>query len=364
MGFFLCLGGSSNNKKQLRNIKNNSNNNRYRRDDKAQPPSGSSRVSPHDFLKDEPEVVYYSTQGNKSAGNKSRKSDSSKTSTCDGQTDGVNARAFAFVQLVAATENFKDEYFLGEGGFGKVYKGRLKDTGEIVAIKQLDQNGCQGIREFLVEAFTLSNAAHPNLVKLIGYCAEGDQRLLVYEYMPLGSLEDHLFEPKPKRKPLDWNSRMKIAAGAAQGLEYLHNKMTPPIIYRDLKCSNILLGEGYFPKLSDFGLAKVGPCGDQTHVSTRVMGTYGYCAPDYAKTGQLTFKSDIYSFGVVLLEIITGRRAIDHRRTGPEQNLVEWVSILFFMHNFLSFGQCGEYWLFLPQDVVRYYIQPKILICW
>lgn len=121
---------------------------------------------------------------------------------------------------------------------------------------------------------------------------------------------------------------MKIAAGAAQGLEYLHTKMSPPIIYRDLKCSNILLGEGYHSKLSDFGLAKEGPCGDKTHVSTRVMGTYGYCAPDYAMTGQLNFKSDIYSFGVVLLEIVTGRRAIDYTKSGPEQNLVDWVSIL------------------------------------
>lgn len=120
---------------------------------------------------------------------------------------------------------------------------------------------------------------------------------------------------------------MKIAAGAAEGLEYLHTKMSPPIIYRDLKCSNILLQEGYHAKLSDFGLAKEGPRGDETHVSTRVMGTYGYCAPDYAMTGQLNFKSDIYSFGVVLLEIVTGRRAIDYTRPGPEQNLVDWVSI-------------------------------------
>jgi serine/threonine protein kinase len=118
---------------------------------------------------------------------------------------------------------------------------------------------------------------------------------------------------------------MKIAAGAAKGLEYLHNEMTPPVIYRDLKGSNILLGEGYHPKLSDFGLAKVGPSGDHTHVSTRVMGTYGYCAPDYAMTGQLTFKSDVYSFGVVLLELITGRKAIDQTKERNEQNLVAWV---------------------------------------
>ena len=129
----------------------------------------------------------------------------------------------------------------------------------------------------------------------------------------------------PDRELLDWNLRMKIAAGAARGLEYLHDKMKPPVIYRDLKCSNILLGEEYHPKLSDFGLAKVGPSGDKTHVSTRVMGTYGYCAPDYAMTGQLTFKSDIYSFGVVLLELITGRKAIDITKSSKEQNLVAWV---------------------------------------
>ena len=127
------------------------------------------------------------------------------------------------------------------------------------------------------------------------------------------------------KKRLDWNTRMKVAAGAAKGLEYLHDSANPPVIYRDLKCSNILLGEGYHPKLSDFGLAKVGPVGDKTHVSTRVMGTYGYCAPEYAMTGQLTLKSDVYSFGVVLLEIITGRKAIDHSKTGGEHNLVAWV---------------------------------------
>lgn len=132
----------------------------------------------------------------------------------------------------------------------------------------------------------------------------------------------------PNRKPLDWNTRMKIAAGAARGLDYLHDKLKPPIIYRDLKCSNILLAEGYHPRLSDFGLAKVGPSGERTHVSTRVMGTNGYCAPDYAMTGQLTFKSDIYSFGVVLLELITGRKAYDPLKDSKEQYLVAWVRIL------------------------------------
>jgi serine/threonine protein kinase len=118
---------------------------------------------------------------------------------------------------------------------------------------------------------------------------------------------------------------MKIAAGAAKGLEHLHDKASPPVIYRDFKSSNILLGEGFHPKLSDFGLAKLGPVGDKTHVSTRVMGTYGYCAPEYAMTGQLTVKSDVYSFGVVFLELITGRKAIDNTKPQGEQNLVAWV---------------------------------------
>lgn len=130
----------------------------------------------------------------------------------------------------------------------------------------------------------------------------------------------------PDKEPLDWNTRMKIAAGAARGLEYLHDKANPPVIYRDFKSSNILLDEGFHPKLSDFGLAKLGPVGDKSHVSTRVMGTYGYCAPEYAMTGQLTVKSDVYSFGVVFLELITGRKAIDSGRPHGEQNLVTWVS--------------------------------------
>ncbi|KAD5961775.1 hypothetical protein R6Q59_014845 [Mikania micrantha] len=247
----------------------------------------------------------------------------------NGGSDNLAAQTFTFRELAAATKNFRGDCLLGEGGFGRVYKGRLESSNQIVAIKQLDRNGLQGNREFLVEVLMLGLLHHPNLVNLIGYCADGDQRLLVYEYMPLGSLDDHLHDPSPGKKQLTWNTRMKIAAGAAKGLEYLHDKASPPVIYRDLKCSNILLGESYHPKLSDFGLAKLGPVGDNTHVSTRVMGTYGYCAPEYAMTGQLTLKSDVYSFGVVLLEIITGRKAIDNSKTGVEQNLVAWARPLF-----------------------------------
>lgn len=194
----------------------------------------------------------------------------------------------------------------------------------------------------------LSLMHHPNLVNLIGFCAEGDHRLLVYEYMPLGSLEDHLFgissislqqnisagvskcksraisaDLTPLMEPLDWDTRMKIAAGAAKGLDSLHSA-NPPVIYRDLKASNILLEEGFNPKLSDFGLAKFGPVGDKSYVSTRVMGTYGYCAPEYASSGRLTIKTDIYSYGIVLLELITGHRALDEVN-GHQEYLVNWV---------------------------------------
>ncbi|KAF5940770.1 hypothetical protein HYC85_021937 [Camellia sinensis] len=251
-----------------------------------------------------------------------------KESSKDGGSNHIAAQTFTFRELAAATRNFRGDCLLGEGGFGRVYKGRLESSNQveqIVAIKQLDRNGLQGNREFLVEVLMLSLLHHSNLVNLIGYCADGDQRLLVYEYMPLGSLEDHLHDLPPGKQQLDWNTRMKIAAGAAKGLEYLHDKASPPVIYRDLKCSNILLDEDYHAKLSDFGLAKLGPVGDNTHVSTRVMGTYGYCAPEYAMTGQLTLKSDVYSFGVVLLEIITGRKAIENSKTAGEHNLVAWV---------------------------------------
>ncbi|KAI9081762.1 hypothetical protein K1719_036024 [Acacia pycnantha] len=244
----------------------------------------------------------------------------------DGRVNDLNrAKSFSFGELAEATGHFRSDCLVGEGGFGKVYKGYLKRTQQVVAIKQLDPDGHQGKREFVVEVLTLSMADNPNLVKLLGFCAMGQHRMLVYEYMPLGSLENHLYDLPAGRKALDWNTRMKIAAGTARGLEYLHDKMKPPVIYRDLKCSNILLGEGYHPKLSDFGLAKVGPSGEDTHVSTRVMGTFGYCAPEYAMTGQLTFKSDIYSFGVVLLELITGKQAFDNSRPAKQQNLVSWA---------------------------------------
>ncbi|PON61256.1 Mitogen-activated protein kinase kinase kinase [Parasponia andersonii] len=239
-----------------------------------------------------------------------------------GSSVSRSKKKFTYSELVAATNNFSS--IIGVGGFGRVYKGRLQKTNQVVAVKRLHDLGIQGEREFLTEAHILSTLSHPNLVTLIGYCSEGDQRLLVYEYMPLGSLADYLFEHAPFKRPLDWNTRLKIACAAARGVEYLHHQTDPPVIYRDLKSANILLGENFEPKLSDFGLARYGPTGDKTHVTTRVMGTHGYCAPEYAITGKLTLKSDIYSFGMVLLELITGRKAADDS-SGNVRWLVNWV---------------------------------------
>ncbi|XP_074581712.1 putative serine/threonine-protein kinase PBL21 [Curcuma longa] len=266
-------------------------------------------------------------------------SENEKPAPSDGGERSKSARKFTFRDLAAATHNFRESNLIGEGGFGRVYKGRL-DSDQILAIKQLKQDGYQGSNEFLVEVLMLTVLRHPNLVNLIGYCAEGDERLLVYEYMCKGSLEDHLFDLTPDKAPLDWNRRMKIALGAAKGLTYLHDVANPPVIYRDMKAANVLLDENFNPKLSDFGLAKLGPVGDKTHVSTRVMGTHGYCAPDYAMTGKLTVKSDIYSFGVLLLEMITGRRAFDCSKTRAEQNLITWSRP--FLNDRRKFGQLAD----------------------
>ncbi|KAJ6926900.1 serine/threonine-protein kinase PIX7 isoform X2 [Populus alba x Populus x berolinensis] len=240
-------------------------------------------------------------------------------------------RKFSFNELKSATRNFRPESILGEGGFGCVFKGWINEngtapvkpgTGLSVAVKTLNHDGLQGHKEWLAEVNYLGDLLHPNLVKLIGYCIEDDQRLLVYEFMPRGSLENHLFR---RSLPLPWSVRMKVLLGAAKGLTFLHEEAERPVIYRDFKTSNILLDADYNAKLSDFGLAKDGPEGDKTHVSTRVMGTYGYAAPEYVMTGHLTSKSDVYSFGVVLLEMLTGQRSMDKHRPNGEHNLVEWA---------------------------------------
>ncbi|KAG0502976.1 hypothetical protein HPP92_003048 [Vanilla planifolia] len=235
--------------------------------------------------------------------------------------------AFQLSELRAITHDFSVSYLLGEGGFGTVHKGYIDDrmrpglVAQAVAVKLLDIEGLQGHREWLAEVIFLGQLTHPHLVKLIGYCCEDEQRLLVYEFMPRGSLENHLFRRISLSLP--WGTRLKIALGAAMGLAFLHGA-EKPVIYRDFKTSNILLDSDFTAKLSDFGLAKMGPEGEDTHVTTRVMGTQGYAAPEYVMTGHLTTKSDVYSFGVVLLELLTGRRSVDKSRPKREEKLVEW----------------------------------------
>ncbi|XP_043693467.1 probable serine/threonine-protein kinase PBL3 [Telopea speciosissima] len=242
-----------------------------------------------------------------------------------------NLKAFSFNELKNATKNFRPDSLLGEGGFGYVFKGWIDrhthaatkpGSGIVVAVKKLKPEGFQGHKEWLTEVNYLGQLHHPNLVKLVGYCLDGDNRLLVYEFMPKGSLENHLF--KRGAQPLSWAIRIKVAIGAARGLSFLHDAESQ-VIYRDFKASNILLDAEFNAKLSDFGLAKAGPTGDRTHISTQVMGTHGYAAPEYVATGRLSAKSDVYSFGVVLLELLTGRHAIDKTRVGVEQNLVDWA---------------------------------------
>ncbi|MCO5550938.1 hypothetical protein L7F22_004433 [Adiantum nelumboides] len=242
-------------------------------------------------------------------------------------------RVFTYAELRAATKNFSRANLLGEGGFGCVYKGILKrrnsnEEDKVVAVKQLNLKGQQGHKEWLAEVRYLGLVEHPNLVKLVGYCAEDDergiQRLLVYDYMPNRSLEDHLFQKVPS--VLSWQQRLSMMLGAARGLTYLHEEIDDiQVIFRDFKTSNVLLDVDFTPKLSDFGLARQGPEMGATHVSTAVVGTLGYAAPEYIQTGHLTSKSDVWSFGVVLLEILTGRRALDRNRPKQEQQLIDWV---------------------------------------
>ncbi|KAK2988044.1 hypothetical protein RJ640_011655, partial [Escallonia rubra] len=242
-----------------------------------------------------------------------------------------NLKSFSFNDLKNATKNFRPDSLLGEGGFGWVFKGWIDQntlspsrpgTGIVVAVKKLKTESIQGHREWLTEVNYLGQLHHENLVKLIGYCSESDNRLLVYEFMPRGSLENHLF--RKGVQPIAWATRMLIARDVARGLSFLHS-LDANVIYRDLKASNILLDSEFNAKLSDFGLARAGPTGDNTHVSTRVVGTQGYAAPEYVATGHLTPKSDVYSYGVVLLELLSGKRASDERAGGVDETLVDWA---------------------------------------
>ncbi|KAE9616607.1 putative transferase, protein kinase RLK-Pelle-RLCK-VIIa-2 family [Lupinus albus] len=256
-----------------------------------------------------------------------------QTSRSEGEIlQSSNLKSFTLIELKAATRNFRPDSVLGVGGFGSVFKGWIDEqslvaakpgTGVVIAVKRLNQDSFQGHQEWLAEVNYLGQLSYHHLVRLIGYCLEDEHRLLVYEFMPRGSLENHLFRRGSYFQPLSWSLRLKVALGAAKGLAFLHSAETK-VIYRDFKTSNILLDSNYNAKLCDFGLAKDGPTGDKSHVSTRVMGTYGYAAPEYIATGHLTAKSDVFSFGVVLMEMISGLKAIDKNRPSGQQSLVEW----------------------------------------
>lgn len=239
-------------------------------------------------------------------------------------------KIFTLGELRRATKNFRPDSVLGEGGFGIVYKGWIDQTtwepskvgvGIPVAVKKSTSHNAQGIKEWKTEIDFLGKFSHPNLVRLIGYCWEEKELLLVYEYMPKGSLENHLFQKHVEPPP--WGTRIRIAMDAARGLDFLHTSENR-VIYRDFKAANILLDEDYVAKLSDFGLARLGPPIDKSHVTTKAMGTYGYVAPEYINTGHLYVKSDVYAFGVVLLETLTGLRVYDKHRPSGKTSLVEW----------------------------------------
>ncbi|XP_052194598.1 probable receptor-like serine/threonine-protein kinase At4g34500 [Diospyros lotus] len=231
-------------------------------------------------------------------------------------------RWYSLKELEMATGGFAEENVIGEGGYGIVYRGVLQD-GSVVAVKNLHNNKGQAEKEFKVEVEAIGKVRHKNLVGLIGYCVEGAKRLLVYEYIDNGNLEQWLHGDVGPVSPLTWDIRMKIAVGTAKALAYLHEGLEPKVVHRDVKSGNILLDRRWNAKVSDFGLAKLlGP--EKSHVTTRVMGTFGYVSPEYASTGMLTEGSDVYSFGILLMELITGRTPVDYSKPPGEMNLVDW----------------------------------------
>ncbi|KAL6646248.1 hypothetical protein ACP70R_017856 [Stipagrostis hirtigluma subsp. patula] len=266
------------------------------------------------------------------AGKETNTTASASASTATGSDDEypsfkLNVETFSFSELSAATADFSTNHQIGSGSSCRVYEGHLAGIGK-VAVKRLCFDGSSRRdshrkNEFHKEVYVLNSMKHPNIVKLIGCCSEEAECLLVYEYMPLGTLRECLSDEKIA---LDWSTRMNIALGAAKGLEQLHCGCNPPIIHRDFKSTNILLDKNFQPKVSDFGTAKIAPAGDEIFAtSTAMKGTPGYIAPEIALGSPLSIRSDIYSFGVVLLEIITGSKAIDNTRQGEEQNLACWA---------------------------------------
>ncbi|OVA15652.1 Protein kinase domain [Macleaya cordata] len=233
---------------------------------------------------------------------------------------------YSLRELEESTNGFADERVIGEGGYGIVYLGILENNTR-VAIKNLLNNRGQAEREFKVEVEAIGRVRHKNLVRLLGYCAEGAHRILVYEYLDNGNLDQWLHGDVGPYSPLTWESRMNIILGTAKGLTYLHEGLEPKVVHRDVKSSNILLDKQWNSKVSDFGLAKL-LGSERSYVTTRVMGTFGYVAPEYASTGMLNEQSDVYSFGILIMEIISGRNPVDFSRPPGEVNLVEWLKTM------------------------------------
>ncbi|KAI4334745.1 hypothetical protein L6164_013457 [Bauhinia variegata] len=243
----------------------------------------------------------------------------------------IEVPALSLDELKEKTDNFGSKALIGEGSYGRVYYATL-NSGKAVALKKLDVSQEPETNvEFLTQVSMVSRLKHDNFVELHGYCVEGNLRVLAYEFATMGSLHDILHgrkgvqgaQPGPT---LDWIQRVKIAVDAARGLEYLHEKLQPAIIHRDIRSSNILIFEDYKAKVADFNLSNQAPDMAARLHSTRVLGTFGYHAPEYAMTGQLTQKSDVYSFGVVLLELLTGRKPVDHTMPRGQQSLVTWAT--------------------------------------
>ncbi|KAF5739084.1 PTI1-like tyrosine-protein kinase [Tripterygium wilfordii] len=232
-------------------------------------------------------------------------------------------RIFSLKELHSATNNFNYDNKLGEGGFGSVYWGQLWD-GSQIAVKRLKVWSNKADMEFSVEVEVLARVRHKNLLSLRGYCAEGQERLIVYDYMPNLSLLSHLHRQHSAECVLDWNRRMNIAIGSAEGIAYLHNHATPHIIHRDVKASNVLLDSDFNAQVADFGFAKLIPDG-ATHVTTRVKGTLGYLAPEYAMLGKASESCDVYSFGILLLELASGRKPIEKLNSTIKRTITDWA---------------------------------------